>query len=754
MDFSLFLTIVAAAIGFFVIRRFRFDPENNETDSPPPSSLSPSSPPSSLSLSSPPISSSPLRSPSTLTPSSPPSSLSLSSDPSSSCHNWTHDVFPSFRGEDIRNNFLSHVKKEFQRKGISYFNDNGIKRGESIGPELIRAIRGSKIAIILLSRNYASSKWCLDELVEIMKWKETVIPVFYKVDPSDVKKLRGYFGKVFEKTCEGKSKEDTEKWRQALEKVATIAGYHSSDWVNEAAMIEEIATDVSNKLFSYVPSSDFDSFVGMRAHMEKMKPLLLPGSNEVRMIGIWGPSGIGKSTIARFLFNQSSHDFQFSVFMDNIKRDFPRPCFDRYNAQLQLQKKFLSLILNQKDVTIHHLGVAPDRLKYKKVLVVLDDVDQSEQLNALAKELWWFGSGSRVIVTTQDKRILKAHRINHIYEVGFPDDDEALEIFCINAFGQKSPCGGFGYLAREVTKIVGKLPLGLSVMGSYFKGLSKEEWEHELPRLRTGLNGDIENTLKFSYDVLCDEEQAVFLHIACFFNYEQIEKVEAYLADKFVAVKSHLRVLADKSLISVDSGYIEMHDLLARLGREIVRRQSPNEPGQRQFLVDDGDIREVLRDDTLGSRSVIGINFERGKEVKISDGAFERMSNVKFLRLLGHYFPHNLFVRETSAYILESLNCLPREVRLLHWEYFPLTSLPSNFNPEFLVEINMSYSNLEKLWEGNKPIRNLKWMNLSYSKNLKELPNLSTATSLRELDLSYCSSLLELPFFYWEFDSS
>lgn len=67
-----------------------------------------------------------------------------------------------------------------------------------------------------------------------MKCKEelgqTVIPVFYKVDPSDVKKLRGYFGKVFEKTCEGKSKEDTEKWRHALEKVATIAGYDSRTW--------------------------------------------------------------------------------------------------------------------------------------------------------------------------------------------------------------------------------------------------------------------------------------------------------------------------------------------------------------------------------------------------------------------------------------------------------------------------------------------------------------------------------------------
>ncbi|CAG7898082.1 unnamed protein product [Brassica rapa] len=465
------------------------------------------------------------------------------------------------------------------------------------------------------------------------------------------------------------------------------------------------------------------------------------------MIGIWGPSGIGKSTIARSLFSQHSPDFQLSVFMENIKREYPRPCFDRYSAQLQLQKKFLSLILNQNDVAIHHLGVAQDRLKNKKVLVVLDDVDHSAQLDALAKVPSWFGPGSRIIVTTQDKKILNAHRINHIYEVGFPHDDEALEIFCINAFGQKSPYDGFRNLAREVTRLVGKLPLGLSVMGSYFKGLSKEVWERELPRLRTRLDGETESILKFSYDALCDEDQALFLHIACFFNGERIDKVEEFLAEKFVAVEGRLRVLAEKSLISVDSeGYIRMHDLLARLGREIVRKQSPNEPGQRQFLVDDGDIRQVLRDDTLGSRSVIGIKFELGKkELKISDGAFERMSNVQFLRLDSDLFDHILLVRTNSQYILESVNCLPREVRLLHWSTFPMTCLPSDFNPELLMEIKMRCSNLEKLWEGNKTIRNLKWMDLSYSKYLKELPNLSTATNLRELDLDICSSLVELP---------
>ena len=134
----------------------------------------------------------------------------------------------------IIGHILSHLVKEFGSKGINLFIDNEITRGEFIGPELKKTIQGSRIAIVLLSKRYASSSWCLDELVEIMKCKEelgqTVVPVFYEVDPSDVKKQAGEFGKVFKKTCKGKTNEVTRKWSQALAKVATLAGYHSKNW--------------------------------------------------------------------------------------------------------------------------------------------------------------------------------------------------------------------------------------------------------------------------------------------------------------------------------------------------------------------------------------------------------------------------------------------------------------------------------------------------------------------------------------------
>ncbi|KAF8118181.1 hypothetical protein N665_0006s0174 [Sinapis alba] len=632
---------------------------------------------------------------------------------------------------------------EFQRKGITPFIDNEIKRGESIGPELIKAIRGSKIAVILFSRNYASSTWCLDELVEIMKCRkeldQTVMAVFYEVDPSDVKKLTGEFGKVFRKTCAGKTKECIERWRQALAQVATIAGYHSSNWDSEAAMIQRIATDVSNMLNNFTPSNDFDGLVGMGAHLKKMEPLLCLGSDEVRMIGIWGPPGIGKTTIARVAYNQLSNSFQLSVFMDNLKANSTRLCSDDYNLKLQLQQQFMCQITNHKDMVVSHLGVASNRLKDKKVLVVLDGVDRSVQLDAIAKETWWFGPGSRIIITTQDQRLLRAHGVNHIYKVDFPTNDEALQIFCTYSFGQTFPKDGFEELAREVTRLAGELPLGLRVMGSYFRGMSKQEWTNSLPRLKTSLDSDIRSILKFSYDALDDEDKDLFLHIACFFSSGYIHKLEEYLANNFLEVRQRLNVLAEKSLISIDAGYIEMHSLLEKLGKEIVCKQSVHEPGQRQFLYDEREIREVLTGDATGSKSVIGIKFiynRIGEELDISEKTFKGMSNLQFFKVYGDRY---------TLQLTGGLNYLSHKLRLLDWKYFPMTCFPCDVNLEFLVELVMDHSKLEKLWEGTKRLGSLKWMDLSFSVNLKELPDLSTATNLEELHLRNCSSLIKLP---------
>lgn len=362
-------------------------------------------------------------------------------------------------------------------------------------------------------------------------------------------------------------------------------------------MIETIATDVSNKLNDSTTSNDFDSLVGIETHIMEMESLLSIESDEVRMVGIWGPAGIGKTTIARALHRKLSSKFTHTAFIEKIKGRFEQNYRDEHAFMLHLQEQLLSTTLNQKDFKIGNLGVAKARLKNKKVLVVLDDVDELKQLEAMTNKTCWFGPKSRIIITTKDKKLLKAHEINHIYQVDYPSASEALKILCLSAFRQNSPSFGFEEMAIEVTRLAGNLPLGLSVFGAYLRGMPKDQWIHALPRLRTSLDGNIEKVLKFSYDALCNEDQELFLHIACFFKGECIKKLVEYLEKSRLNVVHGVQVLLDKSFISVHEwGHFGVHNLLVQLAKEIVRRQSVSDPGKRQFLVDAQEICDVLEE--------------------------------------------------------------------------------------------------------------------------------------------------------------
>ena len=156
---------------------------------------------------------------------------SLSSPSSSSTHQWKYDVFLNFRGQDTRNNFTDHLYVALQRKDILTFRDEKLEKGKSIS-ELFKTIEKSQIPIIVLSKNYASSTWCLDELSKIVKCREEmgliVLPIFYDVDPTDVRKQTGTFKQAFTDHQEHfkDNIEKVETWRATLRKVANISGWH------------------------------------------------------------------------------------------------------------------------------------------------------------------------------------------------------------------------------------------------------------------------------------------------------------------------------------------------------------------------------------------------------------------------------------------------------------------------------------------------------------------------------------------------
>ena len=205
-------------------------------------------------------------------------------------------------------------------------------------------------------------------------------------------------------------------------------------------MIEEIAEELM-KVLRITPSKDFDDFVGMEARITEIKCLLSQQSDaKVKFIGIVGPAGIGKTSTARALFDRLSRDFEFSTFIEDIRgsKEMPSLGGSHHKYQLDCQKELLSRLFNQKDSKVGHLGVAEQRLRGKKVLIVLDEMDCLFKLEAMAKKADWFGHGSVIIITTEDRKLLEAQRIKWIYNMELPDEVEAMQILCQYAFGQKS----------------------------------------------------------------------------------------------------------------------------------------------------------------------------------------------------------------------------------------------------------------------------------------------------------------------------
>ena len=151
-------------------------------------------------------------------------------------------------------------------------------------------------------------------------------------------------------------------------------------------------------------------------------------------------------------------------------------------------------------------------------------------------------------------------------------------------------------------------------MGSYLRGMSRDYWIDALPRLRSSLDREIESTLRFSYDSLTEKDKALFLHIACFFSsfYSTVESVKSCLETSGLEVNHGLQVLADKSLIFIDRGWVKMHSLLQQMGREIVKKQSLEEPGKRQFLMDIEEIFEVLEKNTVSLFYICSISISLG----------------------------------------------------------------------------------------------------------------------------------------------
>ncbi|KAL2966389.1 hypothetical protein AAZX31_16G114600 [Glycine max] len=536
--------------------------------------------------------------------------MATGSPSSSSSSNY--DVFLSFRGEDTRLGFTGHLYKALHDKGIRTFIDDAeLQRGEEITPALMKAIQDSRVAITVLSEDYASSSFCLDELATILDQRKRlmVIPVFYKVDPSDVRNQRGSYEDALAK-LEGKFQHDPEKlqkWKMALKQVANLSGYHFKEGDGyEFEFIEKIVEQVSG-VISLGPLHVADYPVGLESRVLHVRSLLDAGSDDgVHMIGIHGMGGIGKSTLARAVYNELiiAEKFDGLCFLANVRENSDKHGLER------LQEKLLLEILGEKNISLtskeQGIPIIESRLTGKKILLILDDVDKREQLQAIAGRPGWFGPGSKIIITTRDKQLLTSHEVYKKYELKELDEKDALQLLTWEAFKKEKACPTYVEVLHRVVTYASGLPLVLKVIGSHLVGKSIQEWESAIKQYKRIPKKEILDILRVSFDALEEEEKKVFLDIACCFKGWRLKEVEHILRDGYDdCMKHHIGVLVGKSLIKV-SGWddvVNMHDLIQDMGKRI-DQESSEDPGKRRRLWLTKDIIEVLEGNSVSESMV------------------------------------------------------------------------------------------------------------------------------------------------------
>ncbi|XP_041001524.1 disease resistance protein RUN1-like isoform X2 [Juglans microcarpa x Juglans regia] len=464
-----------------------------------------------------------------------------------------------------------------------------------------------------------------------------------------------------------------------------MACRHESDFIQ--SIVEEISSGILKCTFLDVAKNP----VGLHSHIDAMSELLSVGYDDVRMVGIHGIGGIGKTTIAKAVYNLFAGQFQSFSFLANV-RETTKRC-----GLVQLQETLLSETLGNTNLKVGNedrgINVIKERLCHMKVLLVLDDVNKLEQLEKLAGDKNWFGPGSRIIITTRDQHVLDTHGVERKYEVRGLSHADALQLLSWNAFKKSYPEKWYEKLMDRVVQYAKGLPLVLVVLGSLLYRRSEAEWESTICKLQKSLHKEIYEILKISFDALEDNEKAIFLDIACFFKGENkdfvTEVLEASDFDPIIGIQ----VLIERSLVNIGYlGQLQMHDVIQLMGRNIVHKESPNEPGKRSRLWSHEDILHVLMENT-GTNAIQGIKLDSfgQKDILLNPGAFTEMKRLRLLII-------------RNARFSEGPKSLSNELRFLDWTGYPSPSLPSNFHPQKLVTLNMCHSKI-KQFEGIKLVK-------------------------------------------------
>ncbi|KAM5563289.1 hypothetical protein ABKV19_018111 [Rosa sericea] len=607
-----------------------------------------------------------------------------------------------------------------------------------------------------------------------------VVPVFYKVDPSVVRWQTRSFADAFAKH-EKRFKEEigkVDKWRKALKDVADLGGMVLGDQY-ESQLIQNIVDEIEKKM-DPITLNVAPYAVGINARVEDLNMWLRDGSVDVGVAGIYGMGGIGKTTIAKAAYNLNRDRFEGRSFLADVRATTEQP-----NGLVRLQRNLLSDIQRRKTKKINSVDEGTSKIKNvvccKRVLIVLDDVNDLDQFNAILGMREWFHPGSKIIITTRDKHLLTATGVSNMFMVPELDEHESLQLFSWHAFRQAHPIEGYMEVSALIVKHCGGLPLALQVLGSSLFGKSIHVWYSTLEKLDVVPDSKIQRILRISYDYLQDHhDKTLFLHIACFFLGKKRNLTFTVLDNLEFFTASGVQNLVDRCLLQINDDKLMMHQLIRDMGRGIVREESVEDPGKRSRVAQK-DAYDILKNasgtqtikglllnhsmlmDGMSSKAIL--NNKRG-HAEESDGNCSRRRRLSFFSWQSiNYSSTNLasissvadfkteaFKKMPNLQLLLLNNVkvsggygeFPKTLIWLSWQGFPMKSIPADFCLKNLVALELKHSILQLVWKGTKFFPGLKILDLSHSQGLVRTPDLSGLPNLERLILKDCINIVEI----------
>ncbi|CAN1270444.1 Disease resistance protein L6 [Linum perenne] len=684
-----------------------------------------------------------------------------------------YEVFLSFRGSDVRKSFADYLYSYLVHSQIRTFRDEEeLRKGETIAPSLVQAITESKIYIPILSERYASSKWCLQELAKMVeccrKGKgHIILPIFYFIDPRDVRHQAGVYEEAFEQHSKKHDPRIVQEWRTALLEVGQMKGWHVTENDSQGAVIADVFTTVELHLRSNYTLVT-EELVGIDSHVQEVMRLLNLDIGDLKIVGIHGIGGMGKTTIAKAVYDSICTSFDRCCFLENI-----RELLLKNDGIMSLQNKFISSILRD-DVRVKDASegvrMIRDRVcKYKKVLVVLDDVDDTFEFDQILGKLGHFSSESRFIITTRDKRVLELLQDYNLYEPKEMSYDHSLQLFSKHAFRMDYPPEDHATLCDDFVKVAAGLPLALKVIGSLLFCRDKQFWEEKLLEMKhqPATSNKVQQRLKISYNELADNEKQIFLDIACFFIGEDRESPFRMWSDCKLYPGTGIRTLVLRSLIVIDEeNQFWMHDLLRDLGRAIVIEEDVRNPCKRSRIWSNEDAWNMLENvEGADQVEMLRIDMRCDRNLKFAAKTLEKLARLRYLdmtfftltgdfkgilpdislRKLNMCGPKNSEEFDVSkcTEVIKVTN-FGKSKKLQKLNLFGCKSVKEL--PDMSGLVNLDGLNLEGCTELVKvtsfgDMEMLRKLNMPGCKSMKELPDMSCLDNLRDLNLEGCTEL-------------